>query len=416
MTSTIQAPRRATALIFSVQQQSFRPLSHRHHILSASNIKSYSTQPPSENVDEKTKDLPPKEPSQPDEDGINGPISTLPPPLNFPEKGDSSAPVHLFRIGRAYGKFYWDGVKATWANHKRAKTLKTHIVASNRAAGLPNIPRPLLAHLEFYYENAGKEKMTRTDFQLLMREQYDFRKLPPFALMVALFGEWLPLIVPFVPSAVPRTCRIPNQIEDMRKGVEERRKISFREGLKTPKPSESNDEAMPTSMAGGKKALPRLYHSMRTAQHIVKMGKPESIHISRVLGIGGRLFDKMGVQHPLFPVKLMRHLGYLHIDDELLLRDWVLSHLTLSTEETRIACEERGIDVVGRGESEMKEDLSKWLEGRKRDNGDYGEVLKMLFTRYVISLSTEALQNTNHPDRPNVWGQARIEAPETTSN
>ncbi|KAH0278169.1 hypothetical protein KCU84_g19269, partial [Aureobasidium melanogenum] len=103
-------------------------------------------------------------------------------------------------------------------------------------------------------------------------------------------------------------------------------------------------------------------------------------------------FDSMGVQHPLFPVKLMRHLGYLHIDDELLLQDWVLSHLTLSTEETRIACEERGIDVVGRGESEMKEDLSKWLEGRKRDDGSYGEILKMLFTR------------------PNVWGQSQIEA------
>ncbi|KAG9728838.1 hypothetical protein KCU75_g19520, partial [Aureobasidium melanogenum] len=73
-------------------------------------------------------------------------------------------------------------------------------------------------------------------------------------------------------------------------------------------------------------------------------------------------------------------------------QDWVLSHLTLSTEETRIACEERGIDVVGRGESEMKEDLSKWLEGRKRDDGSYGEILKMLFTR------------------PNVWGQSQIEA------
>ncbi|KAI5265022.1 hypothetical protein E4T47_08649 [Aureobasidium subglaciale] len=397
MTSSIQAPRRATTLIFSVHQQSFRPLSQRHQILRANTFKSYSTQPPSENVDEKTKELPPKEPSQPDEDGINGPISTLPPPLNLPEKGNRSTPGHLFQIGRAYGKFYWTGVKATWANHKRAKALKTQIMATNRACGLPNMPRPLLAHLEFYYENAGKGKLTRTDFQLLMREQYDFRKLPPFALMVALFGEWLPLIVPFVPSAVPRTCRIPKQIEDMRKGVEERRKKSFREGLSTPKPAESNDDAMPTSAAGGKKALPRLYISMRTAQHIVKMGKPQMMHVSRALGIGGRLFDSLGVSHPLFPVKLMRHLGYLHIDDELLLKDWVLSHLTLSEEETRIACEDRGIDVVGRGQSEMKEDLSKWLEGRKRDSGDYEEILKMLFTR------------------PNVWDQARIEAPESTN-
>ncbi|THX45577.1 hypothetical protein D6D06_10425 [Aureobasidium pullulans] len=396
MTTSIQAPKRATTLIFSVQQQSFRPLSQRHQLLRASisNPKTYSTQPPSTNQDEKTKELPPKEPSQPDEDGINGPISTLPPPLNLPEKGDRSTPSHLFQIGRAYGKFYWTGVKATWANHKRAKALKTQITTANRNSGLPNMPRPLLAHLEFYYENAGKGKLTRTDFQLLMREQYDFRKLPPFALMVALFGEWLPLIVPFVPSAVPRTCRIPKQIEDMRKGVEERRNKSFREGLSTPKAAESNDEAMPTSAAGGKKALPRLYVSMRTAQHIVKMGKPQMLHISRTLGIGGRLFDSIGVQHPLFPVKLMRHLGYLHIDDELLLKDWVLSHLTLSTEETRIACEERGIDVVGRGESELKEDLGKWLEGRKRDDGSYGEILKMLFTR------------------PNVWGQSRIEAPE----
>ncbi|KAG9741666.1 hypothetical protein KCU59_g7384, partial [Aureobasidium melanogenum] len=113
MTSTIQAPRRATTLILSIQQQSFRPLSQRHQLLNcASTLKFYSTKPPSENVDEKTKDLPPKEPSQPDEDGINGPLSTLPPPLNLPEKGDRSTPAHLFQIGRAYGKFYWAAVKA----------------------------------------------------------------------------------------------------------------------------------------------------------------------------------------------------------------------------------------------------------------------------------------------------------------
>ncbi|KAI4723901.1 hypothetical protein E4T49_08365 [Aureobasidium sp. EXF-10728] len=398
MTTTISAPRRATSILFSLQQQSFRPLSQRNHILSAINFKSYSTQPPSSNVDEKTKELPPKEPSQPDEDGINGPLSTLPPPLNLPEKGDRSTPAHLFQIGRTYGKFYWNGVKATWANRKRAKALKAQIIAENRAAGLPNMPRPLLAHLEFYYENTGKQKLTRTDFQLLMREQYDTRKLPPFALMVALFGEWLPLIVPFVPSAVPRTCRIPKQIEDMRKGVEERRKKSFREGIATPKPAEDDEAAMPTSLAGGKKALPRLYTAMRTAQHLAKLGKPQSLHVSRVLGIGGRLFDSMGVHHPLFPVKLMRHLGYLHIDDELLLQDEVLSHLTLGAEETRIACEERGIDVTGRDESDLKEDLSKWLEGRKRDDGNYSEILKMLFTR------------------PNVWGQSQVEAPKPTDN
>jgi hypothetical protein len=386
MTTLIHGPQRTTALAFFLQSQPFRPLSQRHQILrTAANYKSYSTQPPSSNQDEQTKELVPKEPSKPDEDGINAPISTLPPPLNIPEKGDKSTPVHLFHIGRAYGKFYWVGLKATWANHKRAKTLKNTINAANRASGLPNMPRPLLAHLEFYYNNAGKDKMTRTDFQLLVREQYDFRKLPPFALMVALFGEWLPLIVPFIPSAVPRTCRIPKQIEDMRKGVEERRKKSFRQGLEVPEAAAPNDDAMPTASAGGKAALPRLYQSMRTAKHIVNLGKPQILHVSRTLGLGGRFFDSMGLIHPIFPVKLMRHLGYLHMDDELLLRDWVLSHLTLSEEETRIACEDRGIDVVGRSEDDLKEDLGRWLEGRRRDDGSYGEILKMLFTRYVLS-------------------------------
>jgi hypothetical protein len=31
----------------------------------------------------------------------------------------------------------------------------------------------------------------------------------------------------------------------------------------------------------------------------------------------------------------------------------------------------------------LKEDLGKWLEGRKRDDGSYGEILKMLPQRQL---------------------------------
>lgn len=377
MTSSIHGPRRATTIILSLQNQTPRLISQRHQFVRASFAKPYSTQPPSTDPEKDPKTTEVSSQNQ-EEDTINGPLSTLPPPLNLPERGDKSTPVYLFSIGRAYGKFYWSGVKATWSNHKKAKVLKESITKSNREKGLPNMPRPLLAHIEYHFNNG--DGFTRTQLQFLMREQYDFRKLPPFALMVALFGEWLPLIVPFVPSAVPRTCRIPKQIEDMRKGVEERRKKSFRQGLEPPKPAEDKDKA-PNGLKNGQEALPRLFRSMQTAQHIVKLGKPQMMHISRTLGLGGRLFDSLGVPHPLFAVKLMRHLAYLAVDDELLLHDWVYSHLMLTEEETRIACEDRGIDVVGRKVEDMKSDLGKWLEGRRKDDGSYKEILKMLFTR-----------------------------------
>ena len=39
---------------------------------------------------------------------------------------------------------------------------------------------------------------------------------------------------------------------------------------------------------------------------------------------------------------------------------------SLEKEEVRIACEERGIDVLGKEEGNLRADLKRWLYRRKR--------------------------------------------------
>lgn len=60
-------------------------------------------------------------------DPINPPRSTIPPPLNLPSRGDEVVYVYWFRLGRAYGSFYKDGIKAVYFNYQAAKILKNRI-------------------------------------------------------------------------------------------------------------------------------------------------------------------------------------------------------------------------------------------------------------------------------------------------
>ncbi|KXT04459.1 hypothetical protein AC579_626 [Pseudocercospora musae] len=295
-------------------------------------------------------------------DPINPSRSTLPPPLKLPTRGSENIALYYFRIGRAYGSFYWVGIKAVWFNHKAAKQLRERI---KQEAG----------------KKASRSKelglMTRSEFQLLARNSHDIGKLPFFGLMVALFGEWLPLIVPFIPGAVPGTCRIPKQIEGMRKKAEERRRISFRQGISEPDSEQLSLEAAHTTVSAEWPMSRKEY----AAKTLSQLRDDQLFHLSSTLNLHNRMWDRIQLPPPSFLLRrgLSKHLSYLASDDFLLERYGGAAKLT--ADEVDIACEERGLDVLGRPEQKLRENLSWWLARQKDDNGKGLALLAMLFRR-----------------------------------
>jgi hypothetical protein len=269
---------------------------------------------------------------------VNGPPSTLPAPLVIPEqqKDQSYFPSYLFTIGKAYVAFYKTGVWNIWANFKAAQPIQ-QLVDDKYSSSL----RAAVA--------AGA--LTRCDFQLLARNWHDIKRVPLFALMLMICGEFTPLVVLAVSNVVPWTCRIPKQIDADWNKLEERRAISFG-NLATPPPTENGVE---------------------------KLGRMELLHISWSLGLSSKMWDWLGGKLPGLPTYILRkrvakRVAYLEMDDGLLKSGGGVKGL--ESEECKMACVERGIDVRGRLEKQIRADLEAWLRSREKAG-----VERLLLTR-----------------------------------
>lgn len=304
-------------------------------------------------------------------DPVNPPKSTLPPPLKLPTKGDENAALYYFRIGRAYGSFYWVGIKAVWNNHKASKVLQQRVTEDAGAATFRSVTAAQKLHL-----------LNRSEFQLLARNSYDIGKLPLFGLLVCLFGEWLPLLVPFIPGAVPGTCRIPKQIRGMRAKAEDRRRVAFRQGT-----SEPSKQQLPHPDEDTPAGLARVGWPMAQKDYAVwmlqKLRDDQLYHLSSSLNLHNRMWDRVQLPPPSFLLRraISKRLAYLTSDDKLLLSAGDV--LKLDEEELKIACEERGIDVLGKREETLSKELSWWLGRQKEDEGKGFAMFVMLFRRYA---------------------------------
>ena len=147
------------------QLQSRSELSFSHHFLSSTPVyfpvRTYTTPRPKPKVALQT--------SQSASVALNPPSTTRPPPLSLPEKL-SNLPnyKYYFRLGKAYGIFYKNGLKAIWTNYKLARALPNHIFSSDPA----NISQAVRDGV-----------LSRADFQLIRRTRRDINKLPLFALI-----------------------------------------------------------------------------------------------------------------------------------------------------------------------------------------------------------------------------------------
>ncbi|MCJ1400818.1 hypothetical protein MMC11_004026 [Xylographa trunciseda] len=255
---------------------------------------------------------------------LNPPSSTLPPPLVLPVRSDSqSAPGYYFSLGRAYLSFYKTGAKAVYNNWQTARGIRSR---------LPENTSP--------EEALQQGVLSRGEWLLIRRSNQDIKKVPLFALVFMICGEFTPLVVVFMSGVVPRTCKVPKQVLIDREKAEGRRRSSFREGTVT-----SSDEGIVD----------------------VETLPPKQIsHVGRSLGLYPSLFDRLGIDFPTSILKrrVRQWDDYISVDDASIAQYGGVELMEM--EEVRIALDERGVDVLGRGDPQLRRTLHAWLRERKR--------------------------------------------------
>lgn len=291
----------------------------------------------------------------------------------MPERGDENIALYYFRIGRAYGSFYWVGVKAVWFNFQATQALRERVKKDSAKIGDGDGVK----------RRHGKDVLLslvkRSEFQLMARNSHDIGKLPLFGVLVALFGEWLPLLVPFMPGVVPGTCCFPKQIEGMRKKAEERRRTSFRQGI-----SEPSKEQITEIPEGLETAEWPMTSPDYAAVKLNGLRDDQLHHLSSTLNLHNRMWDRIQLPPPSWLLRrgLSKRLAYLTSDDKLLTRDGGVPKL--NPEETITACQERGLDVLGKREEVLRNDLAWWLARQKEDRGRGDAIFTMLFRRLAM--------------------------------
>ncbi|PTB69672.1 hypothetical protein BBK36DRAFT_1109781 [Trichoderma citrinoviride] len=249
---------------------------------------------------------------------LNPPASTRPPPLQ-PVEPQPSTVKYYFQLGKSYVKFFTQGVKAVVTNAKLVKA---------KVKSLPRAERPTILKPRYI-----PDSFTRADWVLLWRTRHDVVRLPVFALFFLVCGEFTPLVVVFMSGILPFTCRFPSLMKDILGKAEQRRAAAF------------ND-------------LESKYSHGAFSPGITKAVARQ--HILRTLDLSGAMWDRLGFTPPgMWNIKGKLRMSYLEIDDKRLLDGG--GPLGLEVEELRIACSERGLDVLGKSEGELRTRLGDWL-------------------------------------------------------
>lgn len=286
---------------------------------------------------------PTTKPQKPINAAINPPASTRPPPLQAVEP-QSSKIKYYFKLGKAYFIFFKDGLKGVMANRR---------LINEKIKALPSEERPSV-----FKPHHIPTTFSRADWVLLWRTRHDLIRLPLFALFFLIAEDLTPLLVIFLPGILPYPCRFPRLLSRMRETAEQRRKAAFNE-LESRHPHGVLSPGLTKGVAH---------------QHLLKS-----------LDLSGRLWDRLGFTLPgLWATKGRLRMIFLEIDDQRLLQDG--GPLSLEFEEVQIACSDRGINILGKSETELKTKLSDWL--RLTAAEDLGErrrrMAALLLTRYVL--------------------------------
>ncbi|KAJ4388121.1 hypothetical protein N0V93_008726 [Gnomoniopsis smithogilvyi] len=308
---------------------------------------------------------PARPPFAPSPTAANPPATTRPAPLDLPARDpDKSTFAFYFATGKAYLAFYKTGLKNIYLNTRLVWSL-------NAASGIPrdddpSSPAAAAASSGGTFTTPTTTRAvgstTRSTFILRRRWRYDVRRLPPFALLLLVCGEFTPFVVIAMPALVPYTCRIPRQIEGMQKKAEERRAASF-------KRLEENIRANRLGQEGGRQ--PDGETSSTANKTLVTSSKASladaeaAAHIARSLNLISPLWDRLGLPDAALTLlstrrKVQRHLDFLREDDALLVQAGGVD--ALEGEEVVLACVDRAIDTLGQSDKDLRERLRFWLQ------------------------------------------------------
>ncbi|KAK4131397.1 hypothetical protein BT67DRAFT_451678 [Trichocladium antarcticum] len=256
----------------------------------------------------------------------NPPYTTRPPPLTLPVRAKRATFAYTVAKALAYVKFYKTGLKQIITNtrllHGRSPLPGAGAEAGAGAAKDDGSPLPPLRP----YEG------TRAHLHLRQRWAHDMRRLPLFAVVLLVCGEFTPLVVLLMPRAVPLTCRIPTQTAKLAA----RREAALREGRALVRAAGQGRGRVGDGDGDGDWDV-------------------DGRALARILGVQGGRFTPSFVVAP----RVLRRLRFLGVDDALLVQAGGAEALV--EEELRLACVDRAITVLAREESELRKSLARWL-------------------------------------------------------
>lgn len=274
----------------------------------------------------------------------NPPASTRPPPLSLPARDPAASTFsHLFATGKAYLTFYKTGFKQIYVNTRLVWSLGSASGIPPDAPGSPTAgqPQPPTASPPTLRPAAT----TRSTELLKRRWRHDMRRVPLFALMFVVCGEFTPLVVLALPGVVPLTCRIPRQIEKLRRTTEARRRAS-------------------AERIQGKAGDHGDKHHLSRAE--------VTAHIARSLNLISPLWDRLPLPDSAVALLASRrvraHVAYLIRDGHLLSQAGGVP--ALEDEEVALACEDRGLPVLDKSAAALREELGRWVDLASEEVGN----------------------------------------------
>ena len=253
--------------------------------------------------------------------GLNPPPSSRASLLELPTRlPDQRAYKYYFSVGKTYLQFYKNGFKDIFQNIRSARSIGKRLGSSYTTTPEKGVRNGLISRAEWHF---------------LDRLRTDVLRLPQFLLILMVCGEFTPFVVIFFSGAIPRRLWIPKQVQKVREKSEARRREVFR-----------------NPPAG-------LDIDRKEAEHQIIPG-PEVLHIGRSLGLYSSLWDRIDLP-PLWLIRrrIKKRMDFVELDDFAIRRDGDIEELEAA--EVLLAAEMRGLDVLGRKESDLRRDLSDWL-------------------------------------------------------
>lgn len=220
-------------------------------------------------------------------------------------------------------------------------------------------PKSKIASFKNAVEKTG---LSRSNFQLVRRAAYDVRRMIPFTLMLIVCGEFTPVIVLALGSAVvPYTCRVPKQLTKDRT-----QKASRKRAALVAHYAQSTGSISYTPDQGKELDLLAQYVNLEW----VNSASPEEVlRACAVFGLVKTHNRSSALVSLIYRARLRRFAEYLAVDDGLVKRGGGVS--AMEGVEVKMAVEERGgVEVVmreagegGSGEWEEEREQRRWLEG-----------------------------------------------------